>query len=255
MRGFCFERNSAVRKNLLISEPPLQVLPSLAVAIGLDEAIVLQQVHYWVTNPKNEGYIDENGDAWVYASYKEWQSDNFPFWKIRHIQDVFLNLENKGAMRSCQPFKKGHDQRKAYRPAYDFLMIDSTKNGYSIMQKTDDLNIESETTTKATQKKDISAVAKKLSECGIFINSASAQTVDLWLEKHQVEWIGRAIDISAQRGAKNINYIDKILIGWEANGYPKSRGALVEEARADRSSAKGSVSEYNERIIKELSNE
>ena len=32
--------------NLLTQEPPLQVLPSLAVAIGLNEAIVLQQVHY-----------------------------------------------------------------------------------------------------------------------------------------------------------------------------------------------------------------
>ena len=36
---------------LLIDEPPLQVLPSLALKIGLNEAIILQQVHYWL-NPK-----------------------------------------------------------------------------------------------------------------------------------------------------------------------------------------------------------
>lgn len=36
---------------LLINEPPLQVLPTLAKTIGLNEAIVLQQVHYWL-NPK-----------------------------------------------------------------------------------------------------------------------------------------------------------------------------------------------------------
>ena len=32
---------------LLINEHPLQVLPSLATKIGLNEAIVLQQIHYW----------------------------------------------------------------------------------------------------------------------------------------------------------------------------------------------------------------
>jgi hypothetical protein len=31
---------------LLIDEPPLQVLPTLAVRLGLEEAIFLQQLHY-----------------------------------------------------------------------------------------------------------------------------------------------------------------------------------------------------------------
>jgi len=34
--------------SLLINESPLQVLPSLAVLVGLNEAIVLQQTHYWI---------------------------------------------------------------------------------------------------------------------------------------------------------------------------------------------------------------
>ena len=34
--------------NLLINEPPLQVLPSLAAKIGLDNAIFIQQLHYWL---------------------------------------------------------------------------------------------------------------------------------------------------------------------------------------------------------------
>ena len=33
---------------LLIDEPPLMVLPSLAAVIGLNEAIMLQQIHYWL---------------------------------------------------------------------------------------------------------------------------------------------------------------------------------------------------------------
>jgi hypothetical protein len=34
------------RRSLLIEEPPMQVLPSLAAAIGLEEALFLQQLHY-----------------------------------------------------------------------------------------------------------------------------------------------------------------------------------------------------------------
>ena len=37
---------------LLINEQPLQVLPSLAEAIGLNQAIALQQVHYWLENAR-----------------------------------------------------------------------------------------------------------------------------------------------------------------------------------------------------------
>ena len=51
--------------SLLISEPPLQVLPSLAVKIGLNEAIILQQVHYWLLKSNNI----RDGYKWVYNSY------------------------------------------------------------------------------------------------------------------------------------------------------------------------------------------
>ena len=34
--------------NLLIDDYPILVLPKLATEIGLNEAIVLQQIHYWL---------------------------------------------------------------------------------------------------------------------------------------------------------------------------------------------------------------
>ena len=60
---------------LLISEPPLQVLPSLAKKIGLNEAIVLQQLHYWL-DPKRNKNLHENLH-WVYNTYEQWQKQ-FP---------------------------------------------------------------------------------------------------------------------------------------------------------------------------------
>lgn len=43
-----------MKRSLLIEEPPLQILPSLAAAIGLNEAIVLQQL-YWLLQQPNNG--------------------------------------------------------------------------------------------------------------------------------------------------------------------------------------------------------
>lgn len=53
---------------LLINESPLQVQPSLAMAIGLNEAIFLQQLHYWVGTSR---YM-RGGKKWVYNTYSDW---------------------------------------------------------------------------------------------------------------------------------------------------------------------------------------
>lgn len=63
---------------LLFDEPPLTVSPSLAVIVGLEEAIVLQQVKYWLTinEEKKSNYF--NGRYWVYNSYRDGRN-NFRF--------------------------------------------------------------------------------------------------------------------------------------------------------------------------------
>lgn len=77
---------------LLINEPPLQVLPSLAKAIGLNEAIVLQQIHYWLQLNRNKPSHRHQGKTWCYNSIADWKRDNFPFWSIRTIKRIFSNL-------------------------------------------------------------------------------------------------------------------------------------------------------------------
>ncbi|UYB50206.1 hypothetical protein OCI51_26350 (plasmid) [Lysinibacillus capsici] len=79
--------------NLLINEPPLQVLPSLAIQIGLNEAIIIQQVHYWLLLSKNE----RDGFKWVYKKYEDWEEE-FPFWSNSTIRRSIRNLEKKGSL-------------------------------------------------------------------------------------------------------------------------------------------------------------
>lgn len=100
---------------LLIQEPPLQVLPSLAVKIGLEEAIAAQQIHYML-NAKYK-VVEREGDLWVEMSYTEWQKV-FPFWSTQKIGRVFRSLEEQGIVES-QQFRVGDwDMRKAYRLNY-----------------------------------------------------------------------------------------------------------------------------------------
>ena len=45
---------------LLIHDKPIMILPSLAQKIGLNEAIILQQIHYWLVSSQHEKR-EENG--------------------------------------------------------------------------------------------------------------------------------------------------------------------------------------------------
>jgi hypothetical protein len=105
------------KKNLLIDEYPLLVLPSLAKAIGLNEAIALQQLHYWLENPKGGVMID--GERWVYNTHDEWQRDNFPFWSVRTVVRIFDHLEEMELVVSMQ--LASYDRKKYYRVHYDNL--------------------------------------------------------------------------------------------------------------------------------------
>jgi hypothetical protein len=111
--------------SLLINEPPLQVLPSLAKLIGLNEALALQQLHWLLENPKVEG-VTHDGYKWIYNSYEEWQERNFPFWSTKTIQRVFASLESMGLVISRQA--DAYDRTKQYRIDYDHLDNLSSSN-------------------------------------------------------------------------------------------------------------------------------
>ena len=75
--------------NLLISEPPLQVLPTLAVKIGLNGALFLQQLHYWILRSNN---VKEN-TVWVYKSLDEWIEEDFPFMSRSTLKRTISDLK------------------------------------------------------------------------------------------------------------------------------------------------------------------
>jgi len=101
---------------LLINESPLLILPSLAEKIGLNEAIVLQQVHFWISKELNY----KEGRYWVYNTYKEWH-DQFPFWSKSTIKRVFKSLVEKKILISENYNRLKIDQTRWYSIDYEKL--------------------------------------------------------------------------------------------------------------------------------------
>lgn len=141
--------------DLLIDEYPLLVLPSLAMEIGLHEAIVLQQIHYWIEIEKKSDKKEvkekhyRNGRWWIYNTYEQWQ-DQFPYWCIRTIKGIFKKLEDMDLLISGNFNKFGYDRTKWYTINYEVL--ESLKRQHSAkvalwkMQKLHDVECDNCTT-------------------------------------------------------------------------------------------------------------
>ncbi|GAB1534414.1 hypothetical protein ADMFC3_00450 [Geovibrio sp. ADMFC3] len=100
----------------LINEPPLFVLPTLAQKIGLNEAILVQQLHFWLLRSKNE----KAGHRWVYNTYDDWL-EQFPFWSKSTLRRTVEHLENKGIVVSTLEFNRDINKTKWYRLDYSVL--------------------------------------------------------------------------------------------------------------------------------------
>jgi len=97
-----------------MDEAPLQVVPRLAKALGLNQAIILQQMHYWLG--KSEKIRD--GYKWTYHSYADWEAQ-FPFWNLSTIRRAIKGLETQGILVTANYNRMKADQTKWYRIDYE----------------------------------------------------------------------------------------------------------------------------------------
>lgn len=98
LRGLPGSRGGPVNASkLLIDEHPLQVLPSLACKIGLNQAIVLQQVHYWLKTNEQSNRNQRDGAWWTYATHTEWLRQ-FPFWSEKTLRRTLSSLMDSGLL-------------------------------------------------------------------------------------------------------------------------------------------------------------
>lgn len=105
---------------LLIDEEPLMVLPKLAKKIGLNEAIVLQQIHYWIKNPKVG--VEHSGRKWIRNTFQQWVDDNFPFWSLNTLRRAVDRLRELNLVLVTKSLNKAaYDKTLWYSIDYDEL--------------------------------------------------------------------------------------------------------------------------------------
>ncbi len=107
----------------------LIVNTDLALVLGdLNEAIILNQLNYWleINKKADKNFID--GKYWVYNSYAEWRSNDFPYWSEKTIQRTFTRLENKGIVISANYNKMCIDKTKWY--SIDFEVLEEMIKAY-----------------------------------------------------------------------------------------------------------------------------
>lgn len=110
-----------MRVSLLYAKHPIVINPELAVAIGLNEAIVLQQLHYWLSDTTS-GVMHE-GRKWVYNTHKEWKKKSFDFYSVSTIKRTLASLERLGLVDVEQLSDDNRDRTNFYTINYDNSLL------------------------------------------------------------------------------------------------------------------------------------
>lgn len=99
--------------SLLMDDHPVVVSPRLAVVLGLEAAVFMQQVHYWVR--KNKG-------APVYNTIAQWH-EQLPFMSVRSIERMIKSLKEKEVLLVTLVANSGNSFVKTnyYNINYDAL--------------------------------------------------------------------------------------------------------------------------------------
>lgn len=103
---------------LLVQDLPLQGLLSLARLLGLNPALVLQQIHYWT---HTHHAVERDGRSWISISAKAWQTQDFPFWSIDTLRRAIKELEHRGVLLTASFSKQCFDQTRWYSIDYEAL--------------------------------------------------------------------------------------------------------------------------------------
>ena len=109
----------------LFNENPVVIDRELATVIGLNEAIILQQMQYWIK--KSEHNFD--GKTWIYNSVSQWKKQ-FPFWSESTIDRTIRSLDKLGLLFIGNYNRDRRDRTKWY--SINYSQLDNImKNAFS----------------------------------------------------------------------------------------------------------------------------
>ncbi|MBZ4025498.1 DnaD domain protein [Ligilactobacillus salivarius] len=250
--------------NLLLDDRPLVIQPKLAELLGdLDEAVILQQIHYWLEKRLNI----KDGYSWVYNSMVEWNKQ-FPWLSLKTLKRKFKSLEDKGLLITGNYNKAKFDRTKWYRIDYDAFSnlgnalgqndltnVSNCPNAKgqndttNTIEYTENNNIDTTTTTDITEIKIIYEFwESNIGNLSPYMYEEIQAIYDDWKEvsKQPKEMILESIKMALDKGVRNISYIKTILKRWYDN-----RIYNIEDLKADQERfEKNKESKYNKQAKK-----
>ncbi|WP_414076480.1 DnaD domain protein [Staphylococcus aureus] len=247
---------------LLIDDYPIQVLPKLAELIGLNEAIVLQQIHYWLNNSKHK----YDGKTWIFNSYPEWQKQ-FPFWSLITIKRTIYSLEKQNLLLIGNYNKAKFDQTKWYtinyqtiegmiRPSYQNDTTSVSKRDDGVYQNDTTNTIDYTETNKHRETDDVSKSFKYIStNLEIIQNPLKAEQLEHEIKsfkQDQFEIVKVATDYCKENN-KGLNYLLTVLKNWNKEGVSDKESA--ENKLKPRNSKKETTDDVIAQMEKELSDD
>jgi len=110
--------------SLLMPSRPIVINPDLAYSIGLNEAIALQQVNYWLKETTSG--LERDGVRWIYNTTEQWL-EQFPFWSESTLKRTFTRLKSLGVLKVEQLNKSQRDMTNYYTINYESELLDEVK--------------------------------------------------------------------------------------------------------------------------------
>ena len=110
--------------SLLMPSRPIVINPDLAYSIGLNEAIALQQINYWLKETTSG--MERDGVRWIYNTTEQWL-EQFPFWSESTLKRTFTRLKTLGVLKIEQLNKSQRDMTNFYTINYESELLDEVK--------------------------------------------------------------------------------------------------------------------------------
>ena len=101
---------------------PRMINTELACIVGLNEAIVLQQLHYWIERNKANGVNYHDNRYWTFGTVQEYRDRDFPFWSYETVKRTFGKLISQGFVITGNYNKMKMDMTKWY--TIDYAAVD-----------------------------------------------------------------------------------------------------------------------------------
>lgn len=115
-------------EELLFTDEPIVINRKLAKCLGLKEAVIFQQIHYWLKINEKQNKNLKEGKYWTYNSIKKWHENEFDFLSIRTVERTLQKLEKDELLISKTFNKMKGDKTKWYTINYEKLLEVCEKN-------------------------------------------------------------------------------------------------------------------------------